>query len=182
MNKFIFVVLLGVFQTISADLFVEVRSSAFFHLPDRFQKVYGTTGWTVGGEVSKSFSDNWLGFVDVDYFKACKNGTCFCDSTLKVVNTSFGLTYKRCLCAKLEGYIGIGPAISYVDLKNQICCGEEHFSRSAAGGVLKTGILVSYCRVNFIDIFIDYLYQPLFIERQVNIGGIKVGAGYVRKF
>lgn len=56
-------------------------------------------------------------------------------------------------------------------------CTHETLSKWVAGGVLKSGMYVWINQCAFVDLFVDYLYQPVHFETHVDIGGVKVGAG-----
>ena len=86
------------------------------------------------------------------------------------------------LCEQFIPYIGIGPSFSRIWLKNKPRCSHDTISKWAVGGVLKTGVYYCINRYVFMDIFVDYLYQPVHFEKHVDIGGVKVGLGIGAKF
>ncbi len=160
---------------------IELRSCAFFHPEQRFQEVYGLVGPDFGVELSRLLSKRYAAWIDVDYFLEKSHKSC-CRTHLGVLDTSFGVKYVYPLRHFLDLYAGIGPAFSWVHLKNHTCCGREHFSKLAVGGVVKTGFYYRFLSRYFIDVFADYLYQPVHIGRSIEIGGVKLGLGVGSEF
>lgn len=163
------------------EVALEFRSSAFFHSNSKFRDIYGVADPAFGIELSKKFCCNYQAWVDVDYSYSNTDSQC-CRTDFKVLNTSFGINCVYSLGCSWDAYAGIGPAISWVKLKNETCCGRERFSRCAVGGVLKTGLYYHFCNNFFIDIFADYLYQPVNLGNSIDIGGLKLGAGIGTRF
>lgn len=160
---------------------IEFRSSAFFHSEKRFRDIYGSVGPAFGIEASSHFCGEYGAWINVDYSLEKSHEDC-CKTTLGILNTSFGLKYIYPLTCHFDLYAGIGPAFSWVDLKNHTCCENDHFSRLAVGGVVKTGVYYQFCTNYFIDIFADYLFQPVHIGRSIDIGGLKLGLGIGTQF
>lgn len=74
-------------------------------------------------------------------------------------------------------YLGIGPTLGKIWIKNHSRCCHDHALKYAVGGIIKTG--VNYC-INdcfVFDVFVDYLYEPVNFHKSVDIGGLKAGAG-----
>lgn len=165
----------------SDDFWLELRSGAFFHTGNRFKEVFGTTAPFFGVELSKGFCNQYRGWVDVDYSYNDKDQDC-CTTHFKVLNTSFGLNYVFCLGCNWDFYLGIGPSFSWVKLTNDSCCEKAKYSKCAFGGVVKSGFYYEFCDCYFVDIFADYLYQPVKIDRTIEIGGVKLGIGIGAKF
>ncbi len=161
---------------------LELRPSAFFHSGKRFREVYASVGPTIGIEVSKRFCKRYAAWIDVDYLKEKSDENGCCKTSLGILNTSLGVRYLYPLGCLCELYVGIGPTFSWVDLKNHTCCGHEHFSRLAVGGVVKTGLYYRFYRDYFIDVFVDYLYQSVHIGHSIDIGGLKLGIGIGTQF
>lgn len=75
-----------------------------------------------------------------------------------------------------EYYLGIGPSLCLINIKNTLCF-SERVSKLSVGGVVKTGLLYNFSPQTFADIFIDYTYQPAHFERNVDVGGLRAGLG-----
>lgn len=160
------------------DINAEFRYGAFFHTSKRFREIYGNVGASYQLEASTHVYNCLDGWVNLDWFNDHgKPEKCNGNTTVNIANVSLGLKYPYCFCEKYIAYIGIGPSIGRIWLKNKSRCEHEKISKLAIGGLLKTGI---YCFITcniFVDLFIDYLYQPVHFEKDVDIGGIKPGIG-----
>lgn len=165
------------------DINVEIRSAAFFHSSKRFREIYGNVGCSYQLEASTYLCSCLDGWANLDWFsKHDKPKACPGNTRVSIANISLGVKYPYQLCENYIAYVGIGPSLSEVWLKNHSQCEHERVSKVAFGGVLKTGI---YCFITcdiFLDLFIDYLYQPIHFDKQVDIGGLKTGVGIGMQF
>lgn len=79
--------------------------------------------------------------------------------------------------------MGAGPSFGRIWLKNKPHYREdERTTKTVFGGVVKSGIYYTITDCLFLDLFVDYLYQPVHFDKHVNIGGVKIGAGIGVKF
>lgn len=162
---------------------VEIRSAAFFHSSERFREIYGNVGASYQLEASTKLYDCLDGWANFDWFSKHGKSEGFNDPTrVSIANISLGIKFPYQFCEKFTAYIGIGPSLSRIWLKNKSQCGNEKVSKLVIGGVLKTGVYYFISRHVFIDVFVDYLYQPVHFETNVAIGGIKTGIGVGVKF
>ena len=162
---------------------VEIRSAAFFHSSERFREIYGNSGTSYQLEASTKLYDYLDGWTNLDWFSKHGKSDGFNDPTrVSIVNISLGIKIPYQFSEQFTAYIGIGPSFSTIWLKNESQCGPETVSKLAVGGILKSGIYYFIYRSVFIDVFADYLYQPVNFETHVDIGGFKVGAGIGIKF
>lgn len=188
MNKiafriFLFVMLVNNFPLLAIETSLEMRSAAFFHSSERFRKIYGNVGGSYQLEASTKLYDYVDGWANIDWFSKHGKSDEFNDPTrVSICNSSLGIKIPYRLSEKFTLYIGAGPSLSRIWLKNKSQCGKETVSKWAIGGVLKTGIYYFINRRVFIDVFIDYLYQPVHFETHVDIGGVKAGLGVGVKF
>lgn len=166
------------------EVSVEVRSAAFFHSSGRFREIYGTVGGCYQLEVSTPLFHCTDGWVNFDWFsKHKKSKECeVCNSRLYIANISCGVKFPYQFCEQLTAYLGIGPSFSRVWLRNKSKHDHERVTKLAVGGVLKSGVVYFINACMFIDLFVDYLYQPVHFEKHVDIGGLKTGAGIGLKF
>jgi hypothetical protein len=166
------------------DNSLEIRSAAFFHSSERFREIYGYPGASYQVEASTKLYDFLDGWANFDWFSKHGNSVGFNDPTrVSIANISFGIKFPYQLVEEFTAYIGIGPSLSRIWLKNQSECGcQEYVSKLVIGGVLKTGIYYFINKRVFIDVFVDYLCQPDNFETHVDIGGVKAGAGIGIKF
>lgn len=162
---------------------VEIRSTAFFHSSERFREIYGKVGVSYQLEASTKLYDYLDGWVNLDRFSRDGKSEGFNNPTkVRITNISLGVKLPYQFGEKVIAYIGLGPSLSKIWLKNESQCCHENASKWALGGVLKTGVYYFISERVYIDLFVDYLYQPVHFETHVNIGGFKTGAGAGFKF
>lgn len=190
MNKIAFklffaFLLVNLYPLMATEISLEIRSAAFFHSSGRFREIYGNVGGSYQLEASTKFNDcdcyeTWANF---DWFSKHGKSDGFNDPTrVSIANISLGIKFPYQICEQFTAYIGIGPSLSRIWLKNKSQCRHEKVSKLAIGGVLKTGVYYFISERVFVDVFVDYLYQPVHFETHVDIGGFKTGAGIGVKF
>lgn len=163
---------------------LELRGAAFFHSSDRFKAIYGRVGPSVQVEAATPVYRCFDGFANIDWSAQSGRSKGFHNKThVSIVNLSFGLKYPYQICENLTAYVGIGPSISRIVLDNHY---NNHDRRCvykiAVGGIIKTGIYYSINCDWFLDVFVDYLYQPVHYHTHIDMGGFKTGAGIGYKF
>lgn len=110
-----------------------------------------------------------------------------------VANFSAGIKFPFEICPCLIGYLGVGPSVGGIWIRNhthhnnherrhnhnhhRIRRHTEKRSKAAIGVVAKSGINYYFTPCAFIDLFVDYLYQPVHFRKQIDIGGLKAGGG-----
>lgn len=157
---------------------LEVRSAAFFHGSDRFREIYGNVGVSYQLEASTKLYDYLDGWANLDRFSREGKSEGFNDPTkIRITNISLGIKLPYQFGEKFIAYIGLGPSLSKIWFKNKSQCCHETVTKWAIGGVLKTGVYYFISERLFIDLFVDYLSQPVHFETRFNIGGFKTGAG-----
>jgi len=173
---------------------LEFRTAAFFHSSDRFRDIYGRVGPSYQIEAAHSLNDYFDCYSGLERFNAFANIDWYSENgkseglnwktKVSIANFSFGLRYPYYFTNGLALYVGIGPSISRIVLNNH----NHNFNQKrsdtkiAFGGILKTGILYSINCNFFLDVFVDYLYQPVHYSTRVDIGGFKIGSGLGYKF
>ena len=189
MNKALFRIFLVLLCLTLCPLFaefqssIEIRSAAFFHSSKRFKEIYGNVGASYQLEASTKLYNCLDGWANFDWFSKHGKSKGFNDPTrVSIANISCGVKFPYQFSEQFTAYIGIGPSLSKIWLKNEPQCGHESTSKLAIGGVLKAGVYYFINRQIFIDVFVDYLYQPVHFETHVDIGGIKTGIGVGTKF
>ena len=191
--KLLFCLLIFSGSSIFADLntSLEFRGAAFIHSSHRFREIYGNIGSSyqieAAGTLDCNFDCNLGWFANADWTQKKGRSEGLNDVTkMSIANFSFGLKYLYPFFCNYTAYVGIGPSFSRIALNNHHTHHRSHHnrynSRIAIGGILKTGVLYSIrCNI-FLDVFVDYLYQPVSYSTSVNIGGFKTGAGIGYKF
>jgi hypothetical protein len=188
MNKiafkiFLIFLLVNLYPLMATETSLEIRSAAFFHSSHRFREIYANISGSYQLEASIKFNDCFASWANFDWFaKRGKSEGLHDPTRVNIANISFGIKFPYQFCEQFTAYVGIGPSFSIIWLKNKSQCGHERPSKLAVGGILKTGVSYFISSCVFIDLFIDYLYQPVHFERHVDIGGIKTGAGLGFKF
>lgn len=123
------------------------------------------------------------GWANLDWFSKKGRSHGFNKPTrVNIGNISFGIKYPYQFSEKWVGYLGIGPSVSKIWLKNKTHCGRAKTSKFAGGGILKVGVQYFIGKHLFTTIFADYLYQPANFKTHVDIGGLKIGAGLGIRF
>ncbi len=157
---------------------MEIRFAESLHSSDRFSKIYGNWGASYEVEASTQLPyciDGWCNF---DWFSKHGRSEGLDNPTrVQIATVSLGVRFPYQFCERFTGYLGIGPTISRIWIKNNSECSRGKTSKLLIGGVLKSGVIYSLCGNIFCDFFADYIYQPVHFETQVDIGGLKLGAG-----
>lgn len=181
MKKLYFLFILFTISVLAADTSLEVRADAFIPTSKPFRKIYGDVGVSYGVEASACMGcfDGWINF---DWFqehgRSHTEPGCKGDSTkIEIANLSFGVKLPYLVCDSFAPYLGIGPSVSKVYLKNKSHCFHEKVSKWAVGGIAKFGVHYYFCDCMFLDLFVDYLFLPVYFHKRVDIGGFKTGAG-----
>ncbi|MBS4168383.1 hypothetical protein [Parachlamydia sp. AcF125] len=160
-----------------AEMAIKYRTAALFPANSRFSHLYEDVIPNYQFEVSKCICPHVALWANADFFsthgKASKCGP----SKMGSFNLSVGPKWIYPLSCRLEWYIGVGANLAMTHVKNKTPCGGHHKHKTAVGGVFKSGINF-YLRPHlFLDMFFDYLYQPVHFHKWVDIGGAKIGGG-----
>lgn len=152
---------------------LQVRAAAFFPTSHKFTRVYGDVLPDYQAEAGLVFENPYELWTNVDWFTKHRSASSCCKTRVDVTNGSFGVKY----VFDNQFYVGLGPTFGKIVLHNKTCCGNEHKSKFAAGLVVKSGFRYPVSTSLFLDVFADYLYQPVHFHHTVDVGGFKVGAG-----
>ncbi|MBS0629304.1 MAG: hypothetical protein JSS30_03660 [Verrucomicrobia bacterium] len=169
-----------------AETRVEFRSAAFFPMEHRFRSIYGTVGADYELQVTQSNPCNcfevWANFTWYP-----KSGSRCGNTNITVINGSFGIDYMWQFCNCFNFYAGIGPIFGAVFVENKFsnCSSNNGCNRKddsewagAVGGIIKTGIIYYVTCCLFLDLFVDYFYEPAFFKhRTADVGGFRTGLG-----
>lgn len=161
----------------------KIRSAAFIAQSKLFRKIYDTAGPCIELEYAYRIKRHLEVWGNFDFFWQDGKSIGLCNPTqIKIPNFSFGIKspyqFKECH----ELYLGIGPSFAGVLITNKTCCCCEKVSKPAFGFVVKSGYYYDFCKRFFLDIFADYLYQPVHFQRKTEVGGLRIGAGLGIKF
>lgn len=158
---------------------LEIRPTAFFPSSNRFKEIYGhcLTSYQVEATANTMYPDIDL-WGNFDWFSERGRSDGLNDPTrVSIATTSLGLKFPYQLSEKMKPYLGIGISFSRIWLKNKTQCSHERVSKFSVGGILKSGIYYFFKDNFFIDVFVDYTYQPVHFQTHVDVGGVKAGLG-----
>lgn len=165
------------------DIRLEVRSAAFFHSSKLFRHIYGTVGADYQIQASTKFSNCLETWSNLDWFSKRGRSVGFKDPTrVRIFNWSLGINYLYDLNCWHTLYVGVGPSLAKVWIKDKSCHEDDKDSKTVLGGVVKCGIYTCITDCAFLDLFVDYLYQPAHLHNHVDMGGVKTGIGIGVKF
>lgn len=188
MNKFLFIIpaFLASFSAY-AEAYpfnggVEARAAAFIPTSDAFRRIYGTASAAFAIEAVYKLKNPLFGFANIDWLSKDGRSIGLHNFTsLKTLNTSFGLKLAHPFWENCYPYIGLGPNISVVWIHNHSHCAKEQ-SKASVGLVAKSGLYIVLPKQLFLDVFVDYLYQPYNFSKHADIGGFKIGLGFGGRF
>lgn len=156
---------------------LEFRSAAFFPSSKLFREIYGNAGVNFQIEAATELCNFVELWSNLDWFSKKGHSVGFHDPTrVKISNYSLGFNFVYPINCRFALYVGAGPSIGTIWLKNRLHHGKEKTSKTVIGGVFKAGLYLTIDNF-FIDLFIDYLYQQSHFHTHVDIGGVKTGAG-----
>lgn len=181
-----FILSLTCFQTFplinAHESSVELRSGAFFHSSKRFREIYGNASVCFEIEAATRVYNCFEGWINFDWFTKDGRSRGLHDSTrVNIANPSFGLKVPFQITRCISIYVGIGPSLSTIWVKNH-SHSHKKTTKFVVGGILKSGLIYDITSCIFADVFVDYLYQPVHFETRVDIGGVKVGGGLGYRF
>lgn len=169
---------------------LKVRGAAFVPVSHRFQDVYKTIVPTIEVEGSIKFPqclELWANLSSF-FYRARIHTPVIYKRMGNIVNFSVGFKISKRLCGPIEIYAGLGPSLAWTDIywgdpKNYPRPENDfHFNKKSCeltwGAILKSGLYYYFTTHAFLDIFVDYLYQPWhYRDTHLDIGGFKVGVG-----
>lgn len=160
------------------DTRLEFRSAAFFPSSKLFRDIYEEVGANYQLQAATKVWECVEFWSNFDWFsKHGRSVGCHDSTRVNIANISLGLNFVYPLDCYYSLYIGCGPNVSTVWLKNKSRCERERLTRTTLGGIFKTGLYITLTDCLFLDLFVDYLYQPTNFHTHVNIGGFKSGLG-----
>lgn len=166
----------------SVENTIEIRGAALYHSSKLFREIYGKIGTDYQVQFATRFCDFEL-WGNIDGFAKSGKSVGFADSThIHVVNLSVGLSYLYKMNCQLTLYLGAGPCFAGIWMKNKLTNhSHETVDKTAFGSLFKAGLYYNITDWFFIDIFVDYVYQPVHFNHKrhhsIDIGGLKPGVG-----
>lgn len=161
----------------------KVRSGIFVPRSHLFREIYKTVSPCVELEYARKCKEHLEVWGNFDWLWRHGKSVGLCNPTkIKIANMSLGLKFPFQFKKHNELYFGVGPSISGVLLTNKSCCACEKISKPAGGIIVKSGYYYNFPKYLFLDIFADYLYQPVRFQHRTDIGGLKMGIGLGSRF
>jgi hypothetical protein len=162
---------------------IEFRAAAFFPSSNLFRKIYGNMSGDYQLEAATQICPHLDSWVNIDGYSKKGRSVGFSDPTrVSIANLSVGIKLPYQIHEKFIIYIGIGPSLSWIFIHNKFHDYHQKKIQMVLGGIIKSGINYFINSNLFLDLFLDYLYQPAHFERTVDIGGIKTGVGLGYRF
>jgi len=158
---------------------LKLRPYVFIPRAHLYREIYGKVSGGVELEAETIFCHGIGVWANVDglFKRGHSLGLC-CPTKIGIFNFSFGPKWLYTFCdERFSLYLGVGPTFAGVFVRNKSVCCINKVNKFSPGVVAKTGF---YWHVNdcvFLELFGDYLYQPVHFQHHVDVGGGKIGLG-----
>lgn len=170
---YITVLLLTCMTDAEATFSGELRGAATFPTNNKFRHIFGDVIPSYQIELGWTFWKTYGLFLNVDELYR-KGSLDHCGkSSLNILTASFGPKYIYPLNTNTDLYTGIGVSVAWSQIDNKKATKAYNTS---VGFCLKNGAYYYFSEQFFLDLFVDYGYQPAF-RNHINIGGFKTGVG-----
>jgi hypothetical protein len=157
---------------------IEFRTGVFFPSSHRFREIYGNGAASYQVETSLQFHPFLAAWTNVDWVPKSGRSIGVHDYTrVNIFNVGLGLKVPYQVNDKFSVYVGLGPSFGGIWIHNHAHCIKKRASKVLFGGVAKAGINYFFSESFFLDVFVDYLYEPVRFDTSMNIGGLKTGLG-----
>jgi hypothetical protein len=162
---------------------LKFRIGAFLPTSERFCEIYGSSMPVYQFEGIWTFRECYKLWANVDWLDVDgKSDHLEYHTSIQISNFSFGISIPHQINEDLTIYAGLGPSIGWIAVHNKRTK-EHRFERQGALGLLcKAELVYDLSSRVFLDIFVDYLYQPAIFRTHVNVGGLKTGGGIGYRF
>jgi hypothetical protein len=155
------------------------RTGALIHTSKLFREIYKTACACFEFEAAHRIKPHIEVWGNFDWISNHGNSIGFCSpTTIKIANFSAGLKFPFLVQNRWEFYGGLGASLAGVFIRDKTVTQDcKKRDKAVMGGVIKTG---AYCFIGdhlFVDFFADYIFQPAQFARQVDVGGLRIGAG-----
>jgi len=157
---------------------IDGRAYGFYPSGELFRHVFDK--WQVGYQVEAGqiFLKNYEVWANMDWLATDGRTMKFHLKTrFRTFNLSFGAKNIFRVHKRIKLYLGLGINRANVHFDFPF---PEHTVRAhttGIGGVAKLGIYLEPVNHLFFDFFVDYLYQKINLDGDIQVGGIKSGGG-----
>lgn len=148
------------------DWSVAFRAAAYIPLSSQHRDLYGTALPSIQLETAYTVLHNcWHGCDKLDVW--LNGGWVWNDgetidwgyyTRLYLFPIAAGIKYSLNITKNLDFYLGIGPAYTFVYVKNYDGFKTDHISDSQFGFMTKTGIAYTFFTNFYLDVFADYFF------------------------
>lgn len=157
---------------------LELRYAGFYHSDSLFRHIYGNVSSDYQIEADLAFCGPYAVWANFDWFtKHGRSVGLRSPTRVNIANGSIGVKYVFQTCSCFRPYLGLGLSVGGIWLDNKTCCGHDRASKAIVGGVAKAGVYYNLTQHIYVNVFVDYLYQPVHFEKDVDLGGVKPGVG-----
>lgn len=156
----------------------KIRPYLFVPHTKLYRNIYGKIGGGVQVEFEKTMSDHGSFWINLDGLFKRGHSIGLCQKTrISTISLSSGIKYCYEYNKRLQLALGIGPSIAGIFIKDQSVCCPNKNSKCSGGFVIKTDLHGFIHDRVFLDLFLDYTYQHVHFNKNINVGGTKIGLG-----
>jgi hypothetical protein len=157
---------------------IEVRAGGYYSEDHLYKRIYREWSPDFAIEISKTFCTHWMLWVNGDLIT--KKGHSLDlgnDTRIWIRDLSFGFKYLFTPGNFASPYLGFGINGAYVHVRNSSSFISSPVSKAGVGAVLKTGLYTYLTPCLYLDLFVDFVYQPVRMVSWRQLGGVKPGVG-----
>lgn len=169
------------------DWSLEFRVAAFIPMDKRARDIYSNVWADYQIQLGKRFWNNWQIFGEFSGFQKQGHSSLGDKTKMRIFPISLGVKYFFNLCSNLDAYVGGGVVYSWLRIHDESPYVHQHVNHSQFGGVIKTGLIYTFCNCWFVDVFADYYIQrfsyrgvscdPYVTRQTAHLDAFKVGGG-----
>jgi hypothetical protein len=169
------------------DWSLEFRIAAFLTTNKEVRQIYSSAWADYQVQIGKRIWNDWQIFAEFSGSQKLGHSFLGDKTKLRVFPITLGAKYFFNLYPCLDAYIGGGVAYSFLRIRDESPYVHHHTSKGQFGGVIKTGLIYTFCNCWFVDVFADYLFQrfsfhgvscdPYVTRHTANLSGFKIGGG-----
>lgn len=160
---------------------VELRAADFIHSNHLFREIYAEGGVDYQLQAATQVSSFLEGWCNLSWYSKHGKSVGFGDPTkISLLNCSIGVNFLYQYSSSLTLYLGLGPSLTRMWLRNKSSFNDHEISKAVLGIATKSGIYWRITACLYADFFIDYLYQPVHFKHRshlIDLGGVKPGVG-----
>lgn len=165
------------FSEVSARDSLQLRGAAFIPSSSHVRCCYDDCLPDLQLEWNRTCQCRTEFFLNFDFlYKKQEDSSYEYYSRFTMYSQSFGFKFIFPVCS-YDFYLGLGPVVGEVLLKNEFCEYNSNRTKVVFGGVLKSGVRKMLGGCLFGECFADFCYLPVTFDRQTDLGGFRFGLG-----